>query len=125
MIPKSSWLYAIGLLKCPRCHRGDMYLTPTFSFKKSFDMHDKCPYCDQRFTLETGFYYGAMFISYILTAFMMFGIFAIFKFGFNWEVTTAFFAAMGIIMTLFVWFFRVSRTIWLSFFVKYEKNNNG
>lgn len=110
------------LAQMPRCHIGDMYPTPTFSFRKSFDMHEKCPHCGQKFSLETGFYYGAMFISYIISAFMMFGIFALFMFGFGFDVYAAFGAAMGVILALYVWFFRVSRTIWLSFFVKYEKS---
>ena len=118
---KDYWLYAIALLKCPRCHVGDMFKTPTFSFKKSFDMHENCPHCHQRYTLESGFYYGAMFISYILTAFLMFGMFGVFKFLLGFGVITSFAIATVVILSLFVWQFRVSRAIWLSFFVKYDR----
>jgi uncharacterized protein (DUF983 family) len=118
---KSSWFYAIGLLKCPRCHEGDMFLTPTFSFKKPFDMHENCPHCQQRYTLETGFYYGAMFVSYGITAFLIFGMFGVFKFLLGLDVVTSFVIATIVIFALFVWQFRVSRTIWLSMFVKYNK----
>ena len=116
-----NWLYAVGLLKCPRCHKGDMFITGTFSFNASFDMHDNCPHCGQKYTLESGFYYGAMFISYIITAFTMFGVFGIFKFLFKMPVMTSFVIAMCSIFALFVWFFRVSRAVWLSFFVVFDE----
>jgi uncharacterized protein (DUF983 family) len=118
---KSSWFYGISLLKCPRCHEGDMFKTSTFSFKKPFDMHENCPHCQQRYTLETGFYYGAMYISYIISAILMFGMFAIFKFLLGLGVITSFVIAAVVIFTLFIWQFRVSRAIWLSIFVKYDK----
>jgi uncharacterized protein (DUF983 family) len=117
-----NWLHAVGLLKCPRCHKGDLFLTGTFSFKKSFDMHDKCTHCGQKYTLESGFYYGAMFISYIITAFTMFGVFGIMKFIFKLPVMISFIIAMVFIFALFVWFFRVSRAVWLNFFVAYDEN---
>ncbi|NJN34871.1 MAG: DUF983 domain-containing protein [Saprospiraceae bacterium] len=85
-------------------------------------MHKNCPHCGQKFELETGFFYGAMFISYIVTAFLMFSMFAIFKFLMNLDVVTAFVAATLIIFLLFVWLFRVARTIWLTLFVKYNKD---
>ena len=120
---KGSWFRAVGLLQCPRCQEGDLYPTPTFSFRKSFEMHENCPHCGQKYVLESGFYYGAMFISYIITAFTMFATFAIFKFGFKLSVGMAFLVAFIIILLLFVWFFRVSRAIWLAFFVDYDKES--
>ena len=116
-----SWLHIVGMLKCPRCKKGDMFTTPTFSFRKPFEMHKNCPHCNQRFELEVGFYYGAMFVSYIITAFSMFGLFGIMKFGIGLDVIPAFAVSMGIILFLYVWVFRVSRTVWLSFFVKSDE----
>jgi uncharacterized protein (DUF983 family) len=121
ILGKGSWLNAVGLMKCPRCQEGDLYPTATFSFKKPFDMNEKCANCGQKYVLEAGFYYGAMFVSYVITAFFMFGTFGIFKFGFKMSVGMSFLAAMIAVFILFVWFFRVSRAIWLAFFVKYEK----
>lgn len=118
---KGSWFYTVGLMKCPRCHTGDLFPTKTFSFKKSFDMHDKCPHCGQHYSLEPGFWYGSMFISYILSAFMLFGIFAFFKFLIGLDLVPSFISMAFIAAILYIWFFRVSRAIWLSFFVKYNK----
>ena len=116
-----SVLYSVVAMKCPRCHEGDLYKTPTFSFKKSFEMYDVCPHCGQKYVLEPGFYYGSMFISYILTAFLMFGTFAIAKFILDVEITTAFICCTLIIAALFIWIFRISRSVWIHFFVKFDK----
>ena len=116
-----SVLYSVVAMKCPRCHEGDLYKTPTFSFKKSFEMYDVCPHCGQKYVLEPGFYYGSMFVSYILTAFLMFGTFAIAKFILDVEITTAFICCTLIIAALFIWIFRISRSVWIHFFVKYDK----
>jgi uncharacterized protein (DUF983 family) len=121
LFSKGSKSYSIFAFKCPRCHEGDLYFTPTFGLKRLFDMREKCPNCEQRYELETGFYWGAMFISYAVVAFYMFGGFAIsfFLMGFDpwWS--------MGILMLgtipLYAWFFRVSRSIWINFFVQYNE----
>ena len=70
-----SLLYSIFLMKCPRCREGNMFEKPIFSFKKLFTMYDFCPHCGQKYSLEPGFYYGAMFVSYVLSAFSMFALF--------------------------------------------------
>ncbi|MEO0042736.1 MAG: hypothetical protein RL329_2184 [Bacteroidota bacterium] len=121
MFKKGSKVYSVLGFKCPRCNEGDLYPTSTFSFKKPFEMNERCPKCTQKYTLETGFYYGAMFLSYILTAFMLFTMFALFKFGLGLRVVHSFGIATIVVVILFIWIFRVSRSLWLSFFVKYEE----
>ncbi len=116
-----SVFYSVFAMKCPRCHTGNLYETPTFSFKKSFTMYEICPHCKQKYVLEPGFYYGSMFISYLVTAFIMFSTFAIAKFGINLDITTAFITCTLIIAALFIWIFRISRSIWIHLFVKYDK----
>jgi uncharacterized protein (DUF983 family) len=118
---KGSKLYSILHQKCPRCHEGDMFETSSFAFKKSFDMLPACPHCGQRYNLETGFYYGAMFLSYAIVALYMFGGFAILYFLMGIDVWWAFGSLVVGAGILYVWFFRVSRIVWLNFFVDYKK----
>ena len=66
---KGSKAYSIFNLKCPKCHEEDLFEKPTFSFQKPFDMREECTHCRQDFFPEPGFYYGAMFISYIFMGF--------------------------------------------------------
>ena len=117
---KGSKLYSISTLTCPRCQIGELYPTKTFSFKRPFDMYENCPHCQQRYVLESGFYYGAMFVSYILTSFLMFGMFAFCKWVLGFGVLNSFIGVTIIVFALFVWIFRVSRAVWINFFVKFN-----
>jgi hypothetical protein len=118
---KGSKTYSILAHKCPRCHTGDLYYSPTFSFRRPFDMPDNCPHCNQRYVLESGFYYGAMFVSYILTATLMFSMFAVCKFLLGFDIMPSFIFVTIIIFSLYVWIFRTSRAVWINFFVKFEE----
>lgn len=50
--------------KCPRCRRGDMFNAPLLSFK-SKKMHSSCPHCGLKFEKEPGYFYVAMYVSYV------------------------------------------------------------
>jgi len=124
MFKKGSKAYSIAELKCPRCHEGDLFETGTFSFNKSFEMPEQCPVCGQKYFLGPGFYFGAMFISYIMTGwFALIVVGGLIFFGVNWE--TAFWIMVVIMAILFVWFFRVARAIWINVNVKYDPHALG
>ena len=59
----SSATAALLALRCPRCHKGPLFKTPTYSTSFT-DMYDACVVCEQTFEPEPGFYYGAMYISF-------------------------------------------------------------
>ncbi len=118
---KGTKAYSILNLKCPRCHEGDLFPTGSFSFNKPFDMPETCPKCGQKYFLGPGFYYGAMFISYIITAFFCLffaGGLVLFT---DISVNMAFVLLLVVISFLFVWFFRLARAIWINMNVKYDK----
>jgi uncharacterized protein (DUF983 family) len=50
--------------RCPRCRKGKMFKYPMYRFDKLLDMHQHCQVCDLKFERETGFFYGAMYVSY-------------------------------------------------------------
>lgn len=122
LFKKGSKVYSTLNFKCPRCHEGDLYETSTFSFQKSFDMPQNCSKCGQKYYLEPGFYYGAMFISYIITGFFSLGFVAFCMFALDMSVNTSFIWLVVVVGILFVWLYRVSRSIWINFNVKYEAN---
>ena len=70
---KRNFLTNALLKKCPRCQEGDLFIKP-FEFTKPLNMPERCPVCHQKFEPEPGFYYGAMFLSYIFSAFFFLGI---------------------------------------------------
>lgn len=53
--------------KCPRCRKGNMFLYSAFNFTKFHKMREQCEVCGQHFEPETGFYWGAMYISYAMS----------------------------------------------------------
>ncbi len=120
LLKKGSKLYSIFHLKCPRCAEGDLFETPTFSFRKPFYMPQHCPKCGQPYFLEPGFYYGAMFISYIWTGWVSLIFVGILIWGFGVGVNTAFALLVLLMALLYVWIFRVSRAMWLAMNVKYD-----
>ncbi len=107
-------------MKCPKCREGDLFETGTFSFQKPFDMPDECPVCRQNYMPEPGFYFGAMFISYILWGFISLGICLSLVFAFDWSVNGAFALLLLISAVFFVWLFRIARSIWIHIIIKYD-----
>jgi len=59
----SEWKSAVDG-KCPRCRKGNMFNAPLFSFK-SKKMVEHCPHCDLKFEKEPGYFYVAMYVSYV------------------------------------------------------------
>ncbi len=120
LFTKGSKPYSIFNLKCPRCHEGNLFETPTFSFQKPFDMPKKCPHCGQSYMPEPGFYYGAMFISYIFTGWFCIVFIAFFHWYLGWSTGASFALLIFVMAILFVWIFRLARAIWININVKYS-----
>lgn len=106
--------------KCPRCHTGDLFETKITSFQKLFHMPPSCTKCGQIYYPEPGFYYGAMFISYIITAFYCLGFIGIALFLFHLSVNTAFIWLFASLVIFYVWFYRTARSLWIHINVKYD-----
>lgn len=97
-----------------------MFETGSWSLVKPFDMLDRCPSCDLNYSPEPGYYYGAMFISYIWTAWFSLISVAIFHWYLHWS-TDAALGMLALFMTInFVYVFRVSRLMWININVKYD-----
>ncbi|TKC12234.1 DUF983 domain-containing protein [Pedobacter polaris] len=62
---KTSKLYAIVKGKCPQCRRGDIFTGNTYGFNIQRTNY-KCAHCNQRFEIEPGYFYAAMYVSYAM-----------------------------------------------------------
>jgi uncharacterized protein (DUF983 family) len=107
-------------LKCPRCQQGDLFETHSFSFQKPFDMPKECARCRQSYWPEPGFYYGAMFISYIFMGWFCLGFVALFHWVFMFSINTSFLILIALCAFGFVYVFRLARSIWIHLTVKYD-----
>lgn len=88
-------------------------------------MPEHCEVCGQKFELETGFYFGTGYVSYALTIIVTIITFTIWALTlgisimdnsiFYWLGTNA-----GVVLLLQPILQRLSRSIWIAFFVRYE-----
>jgi len=129
--PKPDYWWSLFHLKCPRCRRGDLFVHP-HPYKKlnlnyMLEMHKECSVCKQVFELETGFWYGTGYVSYGITV-----AFSAFTFLFWWltigfsfdDNRLLYWVIANAVITILLqpFFMRVSRFIFLNFFVKYNEN---
>jgi len=112
--------------KCTRCRRGKIYkYSNPYGLRNFMKMNERCPVCGQPLDMEPGFYYGTNIVSYTLAflisvaSFILWWIFI----GFSLQ-DKRFFIWMGANAVLLVLLqpplMRLSRTVWLAFFVPYS-----
>ena len=92
-----------------------------------FDMPDHCPVCGQKYDMEPGFWYGTGYVSYALAVaismitFIIWWVFVGISTDdnriFYWLIANAF-----ILLILQPWMMRLSRAIYIGFFVRYSSN---
>jgi hypothetical protein len=125
-----AYLYATFTNRCPRCRKGKIFKPGSaYNLKHNLDMPEKCPVCGQATEIEPGFYYGTGYVSYALTVAMTVASFIAWKvlIGMTFDIDdNRIFYWMGchfvMLFALQPLLMRLSRSIWLSWFVSYEKD---
>jgi rRNA maturation protein Nop10 len=126
---KESYLYSVLNNKCPRCRKGNIYTSSSaYKLGQMTTMNETCPVCGQPTEIEVGFFYGTAYVSYALTV-----AFSVATFVAWWVLIgmslddNRFFWWMGTNAVLMILmqplFMRLSRSIWLSWFVSYDPNS--
>ena len=129
--PRPNYYWSMLTMKCPRCRRGDMFKDKNayrkLKLSHIFDMYDNCPVCQQKYDLEPGFWYGTGYVSYALavaisvTTFIawlvLIGVSTDDNRIFFWLITNAI-----VLVVLQPWLMRLSRVIYMRFFVRYDEN---
>ncbi|WP_343688242.1 DUF983 domain-containing protein [Chitinophaga sp.] len=112
--------------RCPACRKGKLFKTDNaYDLKHFTEMNDKCPVCGEDLQREIGFYFGTGYVSYALTVAISVATFV------AWWVLLGFslydnriFWWIGVNAVLLILLqppiMRISRTIWLAFFVGYN-----
>ncbi len=115
-------LYSVAANKCPKCNKGDVFITNNPYKLTQFDkMHDACTCCGEVYEREPGFFYGAMYVSYALMAGWFMVTWAIDTFivqSETWQYLTFIITSIILLMPVT---FRTSRLIWLNFFIHFDK----
>lgn len=123
---RPNYIWSVLGNKCPRCRKGYIFKsTNAYDLKQTVRMNEACPVCRQPTEIEVGFYYGTSYVSYALTV------------AFSVASFIAWWVLLGISIkdnSIFWWlgtnsvllillqplFMRLSRSLWLSWFVKYD-----
>jgi uncharacterized protein (DUF983 family) len=124
--PVRGYAATVFSCRCPRCREGKLFKYPvSLGLKRNMEMHDQCNICGQPTDIELGFYYGTGYVSYLISL-LICGITFILWFlviGFSFHdkrfVTWVIFNSV-LLLALQPWLMRFSRSLWLSFFVRYE-----
>jgi Protein of unknown function (DUF983) len=127
--PKPNYWWSIITMKCPRCRRGSMFNGANpykkLSLKHIFNMPENCPVCNQKYDMETGFWYGTGYVSYALAVAVSVATFVAWYVLIGVSVDDArLFWWLGSNIVLLVllqpWLMRISRVIYIRFFVRYD-----
>lgn len=109
--------------KCPRCHKGEMFINKWYHISSNNKMVERCAVCGQRTQLEPGFFHGTGYVSYALTVGFSIITFVL------WILITdiglkdsrIFYWLIGNVILLILmqpFFMRWSRMLWLAMFFK-------
>ena len=83
-------------------------------------MNKQCHVCGQKFEPEPGFYFGAMFISYIFLGFFSLAFTGLLVFYFHLSLDLSIGLLLITLALMFLWNLRFSRSIWIHLMVKYD-----
>jgi uncharacterized protein (DUF983 family) len=115
-------------MNCPRCRRGKLFKDySAYNFKHTFDMYEHCQVCKQKYDMEPGFWYGTGYVSYALTIAISVATFIAWWIIIGVSIKdNRVFWWLGLNALLLVvlqpWIMRLSRTIYLYFFVRYDED---
>ncbi|RNL84085.1 DUF983 domain-containing protein [Sinomicrobium pectinilyticum] len=121
MFKRGTRLYSILTGSCPKCQQESMYADKNlYNPYKTLKMNEKCSHCGTRYKIEPSFFYGAMYVSYAVGTAFAVAAFVISFLLIGTGLKTAFFAIMGTLIVFMPVIMRLSRNIWINFFIKYD-----
>ncbi len=121
MLKKGSKLYSILTGRCPRCHQESMYSeTNPYRLGSLFDMHERCSHCGTKYNMEPSFFYGAMYVSYAVGIAFAVAAFVIAFLFIGTNLINTFIAIVATLVVFMPVIIRLSRNIWINFFINYD-----
>lgn len=118
---KGTKLYSIATGTCPKCQNEKMYVNPNpYNLGAVFEMHENCGQCGFKYKIEPSFFFGAMYVSYGVGIAFGVAAFIISNFIFKANLKISFGAIIAALVVFMPIIMRVSRNIWINFFVDYD-----
>ena len=123
MLKKGSKLNSILTGSCPKCQEESMYKSKNmFNPEYTIKMNEQCSHCGTRYKIEPSFFYGSMYVSYAVGVAFGVAAFVVFYFFLKTSLKVAFMGIFGTLLALIPIIMRLSRNIWINFFISYDKN---
>ena len=120
---KGTKLYSIVTGSCPVCQSESMYKEHNpYKLGKIFEMNERCSYCNTKYKIEPSFFYGAMYVSYAVGVGFAIVAFIISYVIFNLSALYTFYSIVGTLIIFMPFIMRISRNIWINFFMHYDKS---
>ncbi|MEC3905554.1 DUF983 domain-containing protein [Tamlana sp. 2201CG12-4] len=123
MFKKGSKLYSIFTGTCPKCHEESMFKNKNpYILSEALSMHEKCSNCGTKYKIEPSFFYGSMYVSYPVGIAFASAAFIIAFFVFKASLITVFISIVATLIICLPIILRLSRNIWINFFMSYDKS---
>lgn len=115
-------------LKCARCGEGELFeSTNPYKWGQMLTMNTHCSNCGLLYERESGFFFGAMYISYAINI-ALFVTATVGYYGFleeivDWRWYILGYVAISVLLSPVI--FRLSRSIWLSIMTRFDPDKSG
>lgn len=121
MLKKGNKLYSILTGTCPKCHNESMYIDKNpYHLSSLFEMRERCSNCNTKYKMEPSFFYGAMYVSYAVGIAFAVAAFVIAYLFIGTSLVNTFLAIVGTMIGFLPVIIRLSRNIWINFFISYN-----
>jgi len=122
---KGTKMNSILFGKCPVFHNESMYKESNpYKLSQTLEMQERCSHCDTKYKIEPSFFYGAMYVSYPVGIIFAGVAFAFTYFFLEASLINTFLAIVGTMVIFLPIIMRLSRNIWINFFMKYDRNKD-
>ena len=120
MLKKGSKLYSILTGTCPQCQKESMYIDQNLlHLNNLLKMNERCSHCGLKYQIEPSFFFVSMYVSYGLNVAIGIITFIIY-FQFDRDMLNSFISIIIVLILAFPFVMRLSRNIYINFFVSYN-----
>ncbi len=122
MLKKGTKIYSIFNRKCPHCQEGEFYENKNpYNLSAMSPVYQRCPVCNRKLHMETGFYFGAMYIAYSIGVTVMIGVWlTTLLLNIDLEYWTLVAIIGGILIAFSPFIFAISKIVWANLFYSYK-----
>lgn len=122
MMKKGTKIYSVINRKCPHCHEGEFYEDKNpYNLSTMSPVLKRCPVCNRSLHMETGFYFGAMYVAYSIGVAIMVTVWvATLVLGLDLGYWTIVLIIAGVLVVFSPFIYAISKIIWANLFYSYK-----